>query len=232
MFYDMDKVPWVSKQEIKAEADSLLLDYEISQGIPVETPIPVENIIESHLGFVLEYEDLQDILGFDDVLGATWLQQKRIVINENLLKENLGRMFFTCGHEIGHILLHNKYVLEVERDSLDTYARQGIVCREKGSKKRGEWQADYFAACLLMPEENVRMAYNKVFGPSPLIIHNKKSCFARGRFLFDPAWDRVKDFALMVMEAGSFTNVSKEAMRVRLEGLGLLIDNTQNQLLI
>ena len=76
----------------------------------------------------------------------------------------------------------------------------------------------------------MRQAFKQVFGNSPLIIHNKKSCLSKN--LFDPAWDRVKDFALMVMEAGTFTNVSKEAMRVRLEDLGLLIDNTQNQLLI
>lgn len=232
MFYDMDKVPWVSKQEIKAEADSLLVDYEISQGIPVEIPIPVENIIENHLGFVLEYEDLQGIFGFDDVLGATWLKRKRIVVNEKLLKENLGRMFFTCGHEIGHILLHTKYLPEAAGDSSQPYARQEIVCRETTSKKRGEWQADYFSACLLMPEEKVHKAFEQVFGSSPLIIHNKKSCFDRCLPVFDPSWDRVKDFASMVMEAGNFTNVSKEAMRVRLEDLGLLIDNTQNQLLI
>ena len=130
MFYDMDKVPWVSKQEIKAEADALLLDYEISQGIPVEIPIPVENIIENHLGFVLEYEDLQGTLGFDDVLGATWLKRKKIVVNEKLLQKNLGRMFFTCGHEIGHIILHTKYLPGTEGDSSQPYARQEIGCRE------------------------------------------------------------------------------------------------------
>jgi len=155
----MNNVTWLSKQEIKQQADLLLLDYEIARGMPVKPPIPVEHIIESYLGFVLEYEDLQQILGFDDILGATWLKQKRIVINNRLLKENLGRMFFTCGHEIGHILLHSKYVSETGGDSSDYYKRQGILCREIASKKRGEWQADYFSACLLMPEEKVRMAF-------------------------------------------------------------------------
>jgi hypothetical protein len=82
-----------------------------------------------------------------------------------------------------------------------------------------------------MPEENVRRAYSSIFGTSPLIIYNKKSCFNRSLPLFDPAWERVNEFALMVMENGNFTNVSKEAMRVRLEELGLLINNTQNRLL-
>lgn len=224
----MNKVPWLSRNTIREHADALLSDYEASRGIPVEPPIPVENIIEAHLGFILEYEDLQGILGFDDIMGATWLDQKRIAINEKLLEKNLGRMFFTCGHEIGHVLLHSMYVSEREVDASQPYREQKIVCRVKASKKRGEWQADYFAASLLMPEEKVRMAYERVFGTAPLIIHNKKSCFDRLP-LFDLSWDRTKDFALMVMEEGNFSNVSKEAMRVRLEDLGLLVNNTHNQ---
>ena len=227
MFFDMNKVPWLSKETISQQADELLFDYEVTQEIPIEPPIPVENIIEVHLGFTLEYEDLQKILGFEDILAATWLNQKRIAIDEKLLEKNLGRLFFTCGHEVGHVLLHAKIVSETEDSIRKHSSKQNIVCRVTAAKKRGEWQADYFAACLLMPEERVRKAYDQVFGEAPLIIHNTKSCFDKNLFLFDPAWDRVKDFALMVIEAGNFTNVSKEAMRVRLEDLGLLINNTQ-----
>lgn len=231
MLFDMDRVSWLSKEHIKTEAALLLDDYSFFRGMEVEPPIPLEHIIEAYLGFTLEYEDLEELLGFGDVLGATWLRKKRIAVNERLLKENIGRMFFTCGHEIGHIVLHSHYVAEIEENPSPSDEGEEIVCREITSRKRGEWQADYFAACLLMPEENVRRAYSRIFGTSPLIIYNKKSCFDRSLPLFDPAWDRVNEFALMVMENGNFTNVSKEAMRVRLEDLGLVINNTQNRLL-
>ena len=231
MLFDMDRVSWLSKEHIKAEAALLVENYALFRGAEVEPPIPLEHIIEAYLGFTLEYEDLEELIGFSDVLGATWLRQKRIAINENLLQENVGRMFFTCGHEIGHIMLHSRYISGTGEKPAKRSAEQEIVCREVASKKRGEWQADYFAACLLMPEENVRRAYSNIFGTSPLIIYNKKSCFDRSLPLFDPAWDRVNEFALMVVERGNFTNVSKEAMRVRMEELGLLIDNTQNRLL-
>jgi len=231
MLFDMDRVSWLSKEHIKAEAALLVENYALFRGTEVEPPIPLEHIIEAYLGFTLEYEDLEELIGFSDVLGATWLRQKRIAINERLLQENVGRMFFTCGHEIGHIMLHSRYISGNKEKPLKRSVEQEIVCREVASKKRGEWQADYFAACLLMPEENVRRAYSSIFGTSPLIIYNKKSCFDRSLPLFDPAWDRVNEFALMVMENGNFTNVSKEAMRVRLEELGLLINNTQNRLL-
>jgi len=232
MFFDMDRVNWLSKEQIKSEAALLLDSYSFFRGMEAEPPIPVEHIIEAYLRFTLEYEDLEEIIGFSDVLGATWLRQKRIAINEKLLGKNIGRMVFTCGHEIGHIVLHSRYIAGHEEKALKRTGGQEIVCREVASKKRGEWQADYFAACLLMPEENVRRAYRGIFGPSPLIIYNKKSCFDRSLPLFDPAWDRVNEFARMVIENGNFTNVSKEAMRIRLEELGMLINNTQNRLLM
>jgi hypothetical protein len=232
MLFDMDRVSWLSKEHIKSEAALLLDNYSFFRGMEVEPPIPLEHIIEAYLGFTLEYEDLEELIGYSDVLGATWLRQKRIAINEKLLRENIGRMFFTCGHEIGHIVLHSRYIAGHEEKPVKRTGEQEIVCREVASKKRGEWQADYFAACLLMPEENVRRAFTTIFGKSPLIIHNQKSCFGRSLPLFDPAWDRVNEFAQMVIDNGNFSNVSKEAMRVRLEELGLLINNTQNRLLM
>ena len=84
----MDRVNWLSKDQIKSEAALLLDSYSFFRGMEVEPPIPVEHIIEAYLGFTLEYEDLEEIIGFSDVLGATWLRQKRIAINEKLLGKN------------------------------------------------------------------------------------------------------------------------------------------------
>ncbi|KYC36623.1 hypothetical protein WA1_43855 [Scytonema hofmannii PCC 7110] len=64
----------------------------------------------------------------------------------------------TIAHEIGHWVLHiNPH--EVERflkrqdQGLETVA-QPFLCRNAGSQKKAksiEWQAQYFASCLLMP---------------------------------------------------------------------------------
>ena len=62
-----------------------------------------------------------------------------------------GRLIFTCAHEVGHWCLHRRYVDIAGRTSEE----EGVVlCRtDKTQKLPVEWQADYFAGCLLMPEE-------------------------------------------------------------------------------
>src|SRR4030042_2785528 len=100
-----------------------------------------------------------------------------------------------------------------------------VVCRLSASKLRGEWQADYFSSCLLMPQGEVENAYNIAFGTAPILIYNEKSCFGRNNpIVIDPALDTAKEIAQKVIREGNFTNVSKEAMCYRLNELGMLVN--------
>jgi len=100
-----------------------------------------------------------------------------------------------------------------------------VVCRLSASKLRGEWQADYFSSCLLMPQEEVENAYKRAFGFTPIFIYNEKSCFGRNNpVVIDPALDTTKEIAQKVIQEGNFTNGSKEAMCYRLNELGLLVN--------
>lgn len=225
---DMSKVAWLNKAQINKETDELLREWAIFAEQEVKPPIPVEAIAEKYFEFTLEYDNLDEVLGIRDVLGATWAEEKRMVINNSLLDGVEGRITFTCAHEIGHWVLHRKYLsdqftrLHVEGDG----NQPDVVCRMAASKLRGEWQADYFGSCLLLPQEEVENAYRRTFG-APILIYNEKSCFGRNNpVVFDPALDTTKEIAQRVIAEGNFTNVSKEAMCYRLNDLGLLINLT------
>ena len=258
----MSKVSWLTKAQIDLEAHELLNQWKICTGQEIKPPIPVEAIAEKYLEFTLEYDNLEEILGIPDVLGATWAEEKRMVINNSLLDGVEGRITFTCGHEIGHWILHRKYLFGqfTPLESPSIYAGDGgnrkhqlliedgvkapplltgftrfrhlhnsdqptVVCRLSTSKLRGEWQADYFSSCLLMPQEEVENAYKRAFGTTPIFIYNEKSCFGRNNpVVIDPALDTAKEIAQKVISEGNFTNVSKEAMCYRLNELGLLIN--------
>ena len=224
---DMSKVSWLSRVQIGHETDELLNHWEIFTGQKVKPPIPVEAIAEKYLEFTLEYDNLEEILGISDVLGATWVEEKRMVINNSLLDGVEGRITFTCGHEIGHWILHRKYLFDhlMRFHHLGDNDQPTVVCRFSTSKLRGEWQADYFSSCLLMPQEEVENAYKRAFGSTPIFIYNEKSCFGRNNpVVIDPALDTAKEIAQKVISEGKFTNVSKEAMCYRLSDLGLLIN--------
>ena len=229
MILDTLRIPWLPQTKFENEANDLLNQWEKFSGQEIIPPIPVEAIIEKYLGITLEYDKLEDILGIPDVLGATWVEKKRMVINSSLLDGHEGRLTFTCGHEVGHWVLHRKYILDQAANSHDINSgnNPGIVCRVSTFKTKGEFQADCFSACLIMPSLAVRGAFHKVFGEDPLVIYNRKSCFGRNNpLVFDPSLDTAHQIAKYVMDAGQFQNVSKEAMTNRLEDLGLLVNET------
>lgn len=229
----MNKVPWLTTFEISRKANDLLEQWSTFIGQAAKPPIPVEAIAENYLGIAVEYDDLEEMLGIPDVLGATWVESKTMVINSSLLDGVEGRISFTCSHEIGHWVLHRKYLFEhfSRKDPSGVRPSPTVVCRISTSKLRGEWQADYFGACLLMPSSEVREAFERAFGKEPLALYNKKSCFrCRSSIVLDPALDTVKEIAQRVIDYGNFTNVSKESMGYRLHELGLLVNFTGEDL--
>jgi hypothetical protein len=101
-------------------------------------PIPVEDWIESPLGIRFGFGDLSH-LG-DKVLGAAFVHDREIVIDESVLHHD-GRCRFTCAHELGHVVLHRTVQDKFYESALDVTF----------SADRYERQADRFAAAFLMP---------------------------------------------------------------------------------
>lgn len=113
-------------------------------------PIPVEQWIESPLGFRFGFTDLS-YLG-DGVLGATFVREREILIDEKVV-DHEGRCRFTCAHELGHMMLHGKVRTEFHETS-----ELG-----PGSNDSVEREADRFAAAFLMPLPLVEAEIVRVF---------------------------------------------------------------------
>ncbi|MDZ7697458.1 MAG: ImmA/IrrE family metallo-endopeptidase [Deltaproteobacteria bacterium] len=219
------KVPWVSKKKMAHKAGQLLDAFEASAGYRVKPPIPVEEIIERTLGLKLIYTDLTEILGAGDVLGATYVESRTVCINERLFERGgEGRLVFTCAHEVGHWVLHRRYVTAQGKG--DRSNKKAIVCRAADAKAPIEWQADYFAACLLMPEREIREAFEKVCGPKPLVIGSVGSAAGSSAPCEAPCLEQWPLISAAMCETAGFSNISKQAMIIRLQELGLLINNT------
>jgi Zn-dependent peptidase ImmA (M78 family) len=222
------KVPWISKEEIALKAMDLIEAFQTMAGYIVRPPVPVEDIIERSLGLRLVYEDLEKVFGSNDVLGATYVESKVICINERMFEHSSeGRLVFTCAHEVGHWVLHRKHVdVEGKSNSED----KAIVCSLRNAKAPIEWQADYFAACLIMPEKEIRKAFQNVCGPEPIIIDNVRGGVEKGPRSEEPFVEQWPFIAAAMCEAGGFSNVSKQAMIIRLQDLGLLINKTTTKM--
>jgi len=220
-------VPWLTKKSIADAASGVLTDYETKIKRRIQPPIPVEHIIERGLSLRLGFTDLRKKLKLDDVLGATYVKEKMICVDRSLAEnQNEGRLCFTFAHEAGHWVLHRRLVDQACRTG---GGRGFIFCRIKDAKEPIEWQADYFASCMLLPEATVEAAFCKCFGSKPLILYNVKSAYS-GPVCFDPCVETWPRIAGVVKEAGGFSNVSNQAMIIRLQDLGLVKNETQESL--
>jgi len=241
------KVPYLQEEQIERDAAGLLAEYEQARGVKIERAVPIEDIVEKHLKLGIEFDDMHRLLnhprsglGLDpDILGAIFFEERRIVIDESLDPEENpnkeGRYRFTLAHEGGgHWRLHRRlFAKDPAQVSLfNEPAPPSVVCRSSQAKEPVEWQADFYASCLLMPRKLVMAAWDEMFpdrkprviAPTvpvehPFVEVRRVECRI-GDFDCSETDDNVLDGIARPL-AEQFL-VSPIAMRIRLEKLGLL----------
>jgi len=211
------KYPFLKNSTIEKESKKLLGDFSNKTGHKLAAPIPVFDIIE-YLGYDVDFRK-DGIYEDKNLLGGTQIGQKIIEINENISNHE-GRMHFTAAHEIGHIILHVPFYKEKHKDDL---SKDKIISRKdggfEGSKKDPEeWQADKFAAFLLMPTELIKKTFYKNF-KRPVNVRKKR---IMDLFFRKPPFVKGYRIAEEVIRIGKFDNVSKMAMLNRLIGMRLV----------
>lgn len=135
-------------------------------------------------------QKLLDEIGFDEItdipmdifvssLGATLIEEplknsdgiivrgkKKTLIKVNSEISYSEKKRFTIAHEIGHLLLHDKLEVHNETSNTLNWFNNAEQQMQRGIQ---EWEANDFAAELLMPEKIFREeAKGKIFGPEVL----------------------------------------------------------------
>lgn len=238
------QVRYLSEQAIEHDAEVLLAEYAYARGVAVKAPIPIEDIVEKHLKLRIEFDDLHHVLGVPrmgpepDIVGAIWVDRREIFIDQSLDPEERpgveGRYRFTLAHEGGgHWRLHRPYLAtDPAQQSLFGWStKPAVVCRSSQATERVEWQADFYASCLLMPRAMVAAAWRERFGnANPRILRRKNRVALPGgvndeinaairSFEQQRDDDALQEFVRPFAEK---FKVSPVAMRIRLEKLGFL----------
>lgn len=109
-------------------------------------PISNVTLLIERLGIRVAFKNLS--LEQIDAVTEKLNGKQYIVINT--YNRSSVRIRFNLAHELGHVLLHSKY-------------REGEILNSS-NRKRIEWEANYFAGCLLMPEDGIAqdMAYTNL----------------------------------------------------------------------
>ena len=238
------QVKYLREEYIEKDAEALLAEFSDARGVKLGPPIPIEDIIEKHLKLRIEFDNLHHVLGIpqegveSDILGAIWVDRREICIDQSLDPEERphieARYRFTLAHEGGgHWRLHRAY-LTSDRSQASQFGGDGqpsVVCRSSQAKESIEWQADFYASCLLMPRGMVAEAWRERLGDTnPRILryrnridlHGIEDPYLRDKLMEEGAYEEFVATENFVRPFAYQFEVSLTAMRIRLESLGLL----------
>lgn len=159
---------YYSEAAIEGIARQVLCEYNDKLYFGVPQAIPVEDIIERR-GVNLEYQYIRkngEILGktiFEDGTDAVWDMDEQqyilfpvkagtILIDASLCEDEskLGRLRFTCAHELAHWLLHKDLFNKLPSDT-----DVELMTEECGL----EVQANMLASSLLMPMPQIKKVF-------------------------------------------------------------------------
>jgi hypothetical protein len=226
------RVPFLPEKHIEEEAQLLLAEWAETHPAVLEPPVPLEDILELHLGLAFCVSDLQTELGHPDVLGGIWFGDRMIKVDRSLdptvRPKLLGRYRFTLAHEVGHWRLHRQHLIDdpSAKSLFEANCEPAFVQRSSQNPPE-EVQANAFAAAVLMPRGMVYDAWVRWQGrddPVPISDLPVGDYHADRQANQEMAMDR---FCKPLAER---FEVSAQAMRYRLQKLELLVKEVQPRL--
>ena len=112
----MRRVDHLSREHIEGATLALLAEYQRKFPSVSLLPVPVDDIVDCHLELDFGFTDLICEMNLPDVLGALWVNERRVLIDRSLDPTDFPakevRYHFTVAHECGHWILHRHYFLD------------------------------------------------------------------------------------------------------------------------
>lgn len=152
-------------------------------------------------------------------LGRLDLRDQSITLNISI-KNDEHRLRFTLAHELGHYFLHADDLKEHFTSFGETDTSLSGKYDNGDEMRWIEYQANFFASVLLMPENHVFKLASRVFDEREL--HD-------GYLWYDDqprSWAR---YNYIVSHLSAAMNVSKTAVRLRMKKLGLLREESTSK---
>ena len=228
-------IRYMMNAEIAYRAESLLESYNrdlLSEPMPVRVEHLVENYLQEREGLQFDIVNLNWRDQLEGVVGIYDIRAHQIFVERDLYESPDRRdrriYYFTLAHELGHDQLHGR-ALRSQAMQLELFEPpQPMVFRTlRRTLERPigpgldvlERQANYFAACLLMPEEAVREQFARLGYERPIALEE------------EPGFRNTYELALDVArELNDVFDVNVSAMAYRLMRLGLVVERLSKRL--
>lgn len=211
-----NQVPYLTNEELETKSLGILHENGYSEGEVSLDDICVRETRLTGLSVIRNAQANPEQFS-NPVLGRITFVPLEICIYEQEVP-NRGRERFTLAHELAHYLLgHSKYIASESCDDEDfSLTRSGAALGPDIA--RMEYQANYFASCILMPKASFVDDFWRMI--RALYITDK----GFGALYVDDQPCNLQNYEKVTRELMGRYGVSRTAAAIRLESLGLLRD--------
>jgi Zn-dependent peptidase ImmA (M78 family) len=229
--YNSVGIPILSAREIEAVANELLQKY-CPDVLHKPSMTPVAEIIKrlgERTGLLFAIEDLGH-RGTAKVLGKVSFHKKTLYLDTSLDNELKAAFRFTAAHEIGHWILH-RYNYKNWKFQSHNETSGGLqdddstLCR-LGNRTQSDWlefQANVFAASLVMPREMFITALKRIQCEIGI-------CKNFGRIYLSNVPSSHRDYDIIIARLSQVFQVSKKSVQVRTKTLRLVeVDKSEEK---
>lgn len=157
----------------------------------------------------------------NNYLGICDIDNKTIGLSRSII--NTPRELFVLCHEFGHFRLHQK--LRINQELLNAFS-DPIQNLEDGRKKLEnprhwiEWQANYFAASLLMPETSIK---------AKLWQHQQRLGYSKGNLILNDDYSNHHNYVKIINYLSNHFSVSKTSIIYRLREFDLIQNDSRTK---
>ena len=203
-------VPFLESKRIEEHCNQLLISVGYKKGkVPLEE---ICQVLATTSGVRVEHKTLAP-----GILGTISFNPAIIKVDP-AQTESTGRTRFTVAHEIGHLQLGHAQYLSRDVVRLANIELDKPFAVEIKDMARMEWQANYFASCLLLPE-------NDLLWSAQQIAHQLGIADRGHRLIYlDEQPCNQHTFRAITGHLMRKFDVSRAAVRIRLKELGLLVE--------
>jgi len=205
------KVPFLPKTEISNLAESIhkKIGYQ-SGSVSLRS---VSEFLEKEHKLLISYQSFEN-----DILGKLSFNPLQIIINTEG-HDHFERERFTLSHEIGHFILGHEKFMKGERCfeiDLDIDKKPELAIKDI---MKMEYQANYFASCLLLPQDKF------VYDFLALVEQLGLSKRGYGVLYLDEQPCNLDSYYKITDTLMNKYSVSRTVVKIRLKNLGLLTEN-------
>ena len=224
-------VPALRKEDIEIRAEAALR-YFAPRIFDEPAATPVVEFAEAATRAVGASLSVTSTLGVNSrgekLLGACYFAPTLAIHTDIslLAAHSAPRFRFTLAHELGHLSLHRK--LPIDFQSLDATSKMILDGRRdlRLGKRRLtpprdwlEWQAKYYAACVLLPRATFVGAVER--------WQREGGIRNPGHIYLDDQEENVEAYRILASHLAELYQASRSSVRIRLDQLGCVTDRRQ-----